>query len=87
MGKICGIRNAKIYFLNKFRENIQEFQQNVRNHEISTVDLLPDFIHLFQRSAEDMKCRKHIDNEMNDENQPDGGIEIVNRFKEINIYF
>ena len=26
-----------------------------------------------------MKCRKHIDNKMNDENQPEGGIEIVNR--------
>ena len=34
---ISGIRNAKIYLLNKFRENVQEFQQNVRNHEISTV--------------------------------------------------
>ena len=56
-------------FFNKFRETFQEFQQNFRNHEISTVDLLPDFIHIFQRSAADMKRRKH-NNKINNENQP-----------------
>ena len=57
-------------FLNKFRETFQEFQHNFRYHEISTVDLLPDFTHLFKRSAEDMKCQTH-NNKMNNENQPE----------------
>ena len=55
----------KDVFLNKFRENFQNFQQHFRNHEISTVDLLPDFIRLFQNSAENMKCRRNNKTKVN----------------------
>ena len=55
----------KDVFLNKFRENFQNFQQHFRNHEISTVDLLPDFIRLFQNSAENMKCRQNNKTKVN----------------------
>ena len=58
----------KDVFLTKFRENFQNFQQHFRNHEISTIDLLPDFIRLFQNSAENMKCRR---NNKTNVNQPE----------------
>ena len=74
----------KDVFLNKFRENFQNFQQHFRNHEISTVDLLPDFICLFQNSAENMKCRRNNKTKVN---QPEWWDRDCERAKKENYLF
>ena len=45
-------------FLTKFRDNYRAFQNNFVNEEISLVDLLPEFINIFQKSAENMKYQR-----------------------------
>ena len=47
----------KDVFLAKFRDNFRIFQNNFENEEVSLVSLLPEFIHVLQKSAENMKYR------------------------------
>ena len=47
----------KDVFLAKFRDNVRIFQNNFENEDVSLVSLLPEFIHVLQKSAENMKYR------------------------------
>ena len=47
----------KDVFLAKFRDNFRIFQNNFENEDVSLVSLLPEFIHVLQKSAENMKYR------------------------------
>ena len=47
----------KDVFLAKFRDNFRIFQNNFENEEFSLVSLLPEFIHVLQKSAENIKYR------------------------------
>ena len=49
-------------FLAKFRDNFLMFQENFGNEEITLVSLLSNFIRVFQKSAETMKCRTRHNN-------------------------
>lgn len=58
-------------FLKSFRENFRKFEDNFSIDEISLVSLLPDFIRVFQKSAENMKCRSKANKYSRFKRQPE----------------
>ena len=50
-----GSLNLKIRFLNKFKGLFKSFQTNFRTANLSSLDLLPEFIKLYQSAALPMK--------------------------------
>ena len=58
-------------FMAKFRDNFLMFQENFGNEEITLVSLLSDFINVFKKSAETMKCRTRHNNTFKHVCQPD----------------